>query len=89
MQILGIAELIEIMQEIQGQTWNYTHPVILTRRQNSMSLHELSSCFGFWCSCTFTVPAEEVKMTRFIVPAFLQDSIMLNSPLMVGLITSF
>ena len=72
-----------------GVTYVRTHPVILTRRQNSMLLQELSSYSGCWCSCTLTVPAEEVNTTRLTVPASLQALMMLKTPLTVGLMISF
>ncbi|KAL3818777.1 hypothetical protein ACJIZ3_004682 [Penstemon smallii] len=56
---------------------------------NSMSLQLVSSYSGFWCSSTFKVPADVVKINFFTVFALTHDLMMLNMPSIVGLITSF
>lgn len=72
-----------------GKSILLTHPVIFIVLQNSMSLQQLSSYTGCWCSWTFTVPAEEVNTSLLTVLASAHDFIMLNIPSIVGFITSF
>lgn len=68
---------------------NLTHPGIFLSLINSKSLQQLSSYSGGRCSSTFTVPADDVNTSLRTLPALAHDFMMLNTPFIVGLITSF